>query len=255
MDGKSRGTKPPEGAERGELSGPSEAGKAIPETGSQPKEKKSKSSVNRMMKQGTRISDRIILCQDGTYRWEYELSLLKNPTIFFLIWKIFFFIILGIFAVITIADMVQWGADRLVGDLKFLAYFLVGMTVLAALGYGLYAAVMGGKYCVLFEMDEQGVNHKQIPGQAKKARTISALTVLSGLASRNVTTVGVGMNAARTEMYSSFSSVRKVKAYPRRNLIKVNGLLSRNQVYAHQEDFAFVLDYITARCVNARKPT
>ena len=49
-------------------------------------------------------------------------------------------------------------------------------------------------------------------------------------------------------MYTDFSSVRKVKAYPRRGLIKVNQLLSHNQVYAEREDFDFVLDYIRSRC-------
>ena len=61
------------------------------------------------------------------------------------------------------------------------------------------------------------------------------------------------MNATRTEMYSDFSKTRKVKSYPRRNLIKVNGLLSRNQVYAMSEDFEFVKDYIISHCENLKK--
>ena len=82
--------------------------------------------------------------------------------------------------------------------------------------------------------------------------SVSDLTVLAGPAAGNLTTVGVGMNAARTEMYSDFSRVRRVKAYPRRGLIKVNGLLQRNQVYAAPEDFAFVREFIEAHAVNKR---
>ena len=59
---------------------------------------------------------------------------------------------------------------------------------------------------------------------------------------------GAGMNAQRTEMYSEFSAVRKVKLCPRRHLIKVNGLLSRNRVFAADEDFAFVRDHIISHC-------
>ena len=32
-------------------------------------------------------------CEDGKYRWSYAMSLYKNPTIFLLVWKIFFFIL------------------------------------------------------------------------------------------------------------------------------------------------------------------
>jgi hypothetical protein len=198
--------------------------------------------------QGRRISDNITLCPDGKYRWVYELHLLKEPTIFFLIWKIFFFIVTGIFAFTFIIDTIEWGLDDSLGSLKVYGYLLLGMTVLIGLGYLLYAAIMGGKYCVMFEMDEQGVNHKQMPRQAKKAELLSAITVLAGLAGGRLTTVGVGLTSSRTEMYSEFSRVKKVKAYPRRGLIKVNGTLSRNQVYAEREDFDFVLGYIRARC-------
>ncbi|MBQ9472148.1 MAG: hypothetical protein IJU73_03275, partial [Ruminococcus sp.] len=120
----------------------------------------------------------------------------------------------------------------------------IGMTVLCALGYLLYAAIMGGKYIVMFEMDDKGVNHKQLPKQAKKAEWISLLTVLAGLASRNPTTVGVGLISARSEMYTRFGNVRKIKAYPNRDLIKLNERLMHNQVYAAKEDFEFVYGYI-----------
>ncbi len=72
--------------------------------------------------------------------------------------------------------------------------------------------------------------------------------MLAGLFSRRVTTVGVGLTSARTEMYSEFSLVHEVKAYPLSHMIKVNGRFMHNRVYATPEDFDFVLDYITSRC-------
>ena len=66
-------------------------------------------------------------------------------------------------------------------------------------------------------------------------------------------TVGVGLNAQRTEMYTEFAKVRKVKAYPRRHLIKVNERLEHNQVFAAKEDFAFVKDYIVSHCPNIKQ--
>ncbi len=205
--------------------------------------------------QGEKISDNITLCKDGKYRWIYELHLFKTPIIFMLVWKILFFIFLMIFAFVFIADFVNWGftAERIKESLRFSGFFLLGMTVVTALGYSVYAALMGGKYCVMFEMDEKGINHKQIPAQAKKAKKIAGATALAGAASGRLTTVGAGINSARTEMYSDFSRVRKVKAFPALNLIKVNGRLSRNQIYASKEDFEFVKKYIKERCMNIQK--
>ena len=205
------------------------------------------------MRENEAPNTRVTMGEDGKYRWVYEVNLLTDPTIFLTVWKILFFIFLGIFVVANVADAVNWGMEKVVENLPFFGYFLLGMTTVVGIGCLIYAAVMGGKYCVLFEMDEKGVNHQQTPRQAKKARELAAVTAAVGAASGSLTAAGVGMNAARTEMYSEFAKVRRVKSYPRRHLIKVNGLLEHNQVYAAGEDFAFVRDYILSHCPNVKK--
>lgn len=194
--------------------------------------------------------------ENGVYRWSYDLYLYRDYSIYFLIWKIFFFIMTGGFLIIFIADALN-GSDfffeRCVEDLKFYGYFLLGMTVITLLGYLLYAALMRGKYCVEFEMDEKGILHKQIEEQAKKAKKLSNLTAAVGAASGRLSAAGAGLAAARTEMYSDFSKVKKVKAYPARGLIKVNGVLQRNRIYVEKADFPFVLSYIQTHCTEIKK--
>ena len=207
----------------------------------------------RHMKENKTQNTRVTLCDDGKYRWTYEMSLFKNPTIFLLIWKIFFFIFLGVFVVVNISDFINWGPEKALENLPILGYLLLGMTAVVGLGYLIYAAIMGGKYIVEFEMDEKGVNHKQIASQAKKAKKIGRATMIAGAASGRIGTVGAGINAQRTEMYSDFSKVRKVKVYPRRHVIKVKETLEHNQIYAADEDFAFVQQYILSRCPNAKQ--
>ena len=204
------------------------------------------------MNETERQNARVTLCSDGKYRWVHEMSLFKNPTFFFLVWKIFFFIILGIFLIATLADL-RWGWESVRNNLKIFGWILLGMTALVALGYAIYAAIMGGKYIVEFEMDEQGILHRQIERQAEKAKKIGKATMVAGLAAGRPSTVGAGLSAQRTEMYSAFAKTRKVKAFPRRSLIKVNGLLSRNQVYTAPEDFDFVAEFIRAHCPNLKK--
>ena len=212
--------------------------------------KKRRPSAGKMMQQGARVTENIYLCEDGKYRWVYEMPILKNPTIFILVWKIFFFIILGIFVVMTVIDLIEWGSNAgeiLLNNLKFFGYFMIGMAALIIISLLVYAAVMGGKYIVMFEMDEKGVNHRQIPKQVEKAEAIGFITALAGIASGNITTVGVGLtSASRTEMYSEFNKVRAVRSCPRRHLIKVNERFKKNQVYADPADYDFVLGFIRA---------
>ena len=199
---------------------------------------------------GRQISRNIVLGPDGKYRWVYELSLFKNPTILLLILKIFFFIILGIFAFITLVELINGDldGDAILGNLKVFGIILGVMVALSLISYLIYAAMVGGKYCVLFEMDERGVLHKQLAKQYKKMQVLGMLTAMMGVASGNLAMTGVGINvASNSEMYSQFDKVRKVKASKSRNLIKVNGLLYHNQVYAETEDFDFVYDFIRSR--------
>ena len=191
----------------------------------------------------------ISLGQDGKYRWVYEMNLYTNPTILILLVKIFFWIFFGLWVCTTLFDSCDTGhfAESALNNGKFMGIILLVFMVIVLIGYYVYALINGGKYCVLFEMDQQGVMHKQMPKQVKKSQIISALTVMAGMMSRNPTTVGVGiLSSARSEMYSSFNSVKSVKANPGRHVIKVNETFEHNQVYADGADFDFVLKFILA---------
>lgn len=207
------------------------------------------------MSKSESVNTPVTLCDDGKYRWIYAVSLYKNPMFLFLIWKIFFFILLGIFTLSFIVDAIEWGGvtgESALNTLKMFGIFLGGMTVLVGLGYLIYAMVMGGRYVVEFEMDEQGVLHRQIEWQAKRAQKIGRAAMLAGAAAHRPSTVGAGLASQRTEMYSDFSKTKKVKVYPRRGLIKVNGTLNHNQVYASPLDFEFVRSFILSHCPNLK---
>ena len=125
--------------------------------------------------------------------------------------------------------------------------------VLGVVAYIILAWMYGWKYIVLFEMDENEIAHIQMPKQFKKAEAIGWLTALAGLASGNLTTIGIGINSAvRNSMTSEFKNVKEVRSLKRQHVIKVNQLLNHNQVYAEEADFDFVLEYITKHCVNAK---
>ena len=192
------------------------------------------------------------LCSDGKYRWVYEMNMLKNPTIFFTVLKVMM-ISLGIVwlfgLVIGIGNM---SLDYFLFWTKLTGIMIGIFFVLTIIGVLITAAVLG-KYVVLFEMDEKEVTHIQMPRQVKKAEVIGLITALVGAMAKSPTTIGAGVLAtAKTKSTSEFLHVRRVKARRRLNLIKVNQLFDKNQVYVADEDFDFVYNFIKSRCINAK---
>jgi hypothetical protein len=124
-------------------------------------------------------------------------------------------------------------------------WVLLFLIALVTLSYYFYAVMMGGRYSVLFRMDEKGVSHTQLPHEHKRAQALGAVTILAGLLSRNASTAGTGMlSSGHSSVYTRFTNVSNVKASPRRYTIKLRSGLMHNQVYTAPEDFDFVLAFI-----------
>ena len=198
-------------------------------------------------------SGEIIQGPDGVFRWAYDFNMLTNPTILFTIFKV-----IGIsFGLVWVFEVgINIFADgfdfsELLGITKGFFIIFVGIMILIAISYWLYALIaLGGKYCVLFEMNEKGITHTQAPKQFKKAQVVALIT---GLTANNLSTLGNALIVgSRSSISSEWSKVRSVQCFPGRGVIKVNELLNKNQVYTSKEDFEFVRDYILSHCVNAK---
>lgn len=201
----------------------------------------------------------IKLCPDGSYRWVYEFNLWTNPTILLTVLKVFLIAIvcLGVLMlVLLVPDLVQGYADDgdILGTVQLIAGMALLFLVLTAIGYVVYAAMQGGKYCVVFTMDENGIEHRQMPREYEKAQLVGALNVVAGLATGKPGQVGMGLaTASRNAMTSTFEFVRSIKGSRMLRVVKVNEPLAKNQVYVEPEDYDFVFGYIRAHCPNATK--
>jgi hypothetical protein len=193
-------------------------------------------------------SPNIRLGEDGKLRWVYEFSLYKNPTILFLIWKIFFYIFLGMFGLMLLVQMGDGLLEAFTGIAPVFLYMNIGMLVLSTIAYYIYAMLMGGKYCVIFEMDKKGINHIQMQKQFEKAKLIGIIGAMTGVVTGNIGATGTGILAGTKQAtYSKFKLVKSVKVNRKRGVIKVNSKdMIHNQVYAEEVDFDFVLNYIMA---------
>ena len=187
-----------------------------------------------------------ITVSDAKYRWTYEMSLFKNPTVFVTTAKA-----IGLAVAITIvfiglislfADGFSADAFRFIGELTLI---LCGIfAVLLVLGYLLYAAIMGGYYVVDFTMDENSVVCSQVPKQAKKAENIGFAAMLMGLLAHNRGAVSAGYaSTARMTSTVEFSRVKKVTVDKKHSVIKIRSI-GWDQVYADGEDFDFTAGWI-----------
>ena len=208
-------------------------------------------NTRRPLLQGKYVTKNVLLCNDGVYRWIYELNLLRHPTVFFTIWKIFFFIFTAIFAITAAADAIDWGRslwESIVESAPMYAYLILGATGLTAIGYLIYVAATGGKLDVFYEMDEKGVKQKQIPRRAGNPRIRAEAE--AGLRSDRISSMAV----TEYDTYTEFSRVKKGRIYPISHYIKLKEGLNPDRIYADKEDFDFIRDFIIEHCKDLNDP-
>ena len=192
------------------------------------------------------------IIQDGanSYRWMYEFSFWKNPAVLITTYKV---ILLGLLVPGLLMFFLTLSEDGIAPAFKIFIIIMGGgavlMAILLAIAYLFIALIYGGKYYVLFKMDNNGVNHIQLDKQFKKAQALGFLTTLLGAASGNIVAGGAGiLAAAKMSLYTNFKKVKSIKIHARRNTIYLNETLTRNQIYANNKDFQFVKEYILSHC-------
>lgn len=189
----------------------------------------------------------------GKYAWIVELPMMKSFFLLFEVWRV-----LGIAGLIL--GLINFLIGLIAGEgLGAFTYALITMAIVLGImfilsipAYYIVTKANDGKYTVLFEMDNDGVDHTQI--KTPKAEALDALTILVGTTARKFSIVGSGLiNASGSSLYTKFSRVRKIKADREKGLIRLNGLIMRNQIYVDEENFPFVYSYIKRRCIHAKE--
>lgn len=201
---------------------------------------------------------KVRLCTDGKYRWTYPMSMLKNPVLFFTLFKVMG----GILGVILISfillshwdNIVDGHFEVILSDLRIVGYIMLGCLVITIIAYLIVASMYGWNYIIMFTMDEKGVLHEQIPAQKEIARKIGKSVAVSGAITLNPARIGQGLLVANhTSLASNFKLVRKVKPLRKWNTIKLSEPFSKNQVYCDKEDFDFLLNFIREHCPKLKK--
>lgn len=189
----------------------------------------------------------IFLGRDGKYRWTYAVNSWTNGAMLATILKftlgVFVFLILLMFFI----NLGNGAEESIRSLLSFLPIGLACTVGLMLVGYVLMALINGGRYQVIFTMDNEQIVHAQAKKQAETWRKIAAADFfLTG----DITTE---LAACASEKFvSCYKDVKTVCIQRKNDLIRLNEVLVKNQIYAAPEQYDFVLNYIVPRCANAK---
>jgi hypothetical protein len=199
------------------------------------------------------VSPGVVMGEDGVMRWVYEMNMWKNPTLVITIWKILLLAALAPAILVFFLNLGDGIGSALLAFVKIMVIVAGIVTVLMLLAYPLVALMNGGKYCVMFEMDDKSVKHMQMQKQFKKSQILAMIVSLAGMMSGNAQTAGAGLLAgSKQSTSSSFEKVKSITVNEKRHVIYVNENLTKNQVYVDTADFAFISNAIINRCNKAK---
>ena len=196
----------------------------------------------------------IVKDENGTYHWIYSSSMWNNYSMIrpvLLVFGVCFFLIL---ALILVAFF-QSGRDT--GELTGILLIYLGIVLLvlliSVLSYVLVAALYGGKYVALYEMDSKGISHYQPTSQAEKEKAIGLFTAAAGLIGGNPGISIAGLTAgSRLVVQAEFAKVLSLKIIPDKEEIRVHSFMTWHTVHVYRENFDFVADYMTKYCTKAK---
>ena len=157
-----------------------------------------------------------------------------------------------VFGVIPAAIHGDWNDILGMGKVLLIALAIMfGLIIISVIALNIF---YGGSYCVLFEMSEDQIKHIQVPKQYKKAQILGMITAMTGAATGNITTTGIGLiSAGKQASISTYKVVRRIKPLRWLHCIKVHEPFEHNQIYVPDKDFDFVYNYIKSRCPKVKK--
>jgi len=199
------------------------------------------------------VSPDIVIGNDGVMRWVYEMNMWKNPTLVITIWKVLLLAALAPALLVFFLNLGDGVGSAFLAFFKIIAIVAGIVTVLMLLAYPLVAIMNGGKYCVMFEMDDKSVKHIQMQKQFKKSQILAMIVSLAGMMTGNAQTAGAGLLAgSKQSTLSRFEKIKSITVNEKRHVIYVNENLTKNQIYADTIDFAFISNAIISRCKKAK---
>ena len=193
---------------------------------------------------------RVTRCDDGVYRWSYDMDMYQNNSILYTLEKINLITFLGV----SLGGALLMGImERDFGAPIVRGFLLIGlgmgalMAILYVVGFYVAAWIKGGHYLMRFDMREDGIELVWSEPLKEGFRTGRKAMVLAGLAFGSRRLRGRYRPTLDEVSRLSFDAVLRVKRDPKWNMIDLSVPGGKFQVYAIGEDLDFVESFILER--------
>lgn len=197
----------------------------------------------------TVMPEHSLLMKNGRYYWIAELPMGKSFFLLFEVWRVLGIAGLAVLFISFIISLLSGSITSFLGTAGVILLCTGIILVLSIPSYYIVTRVNDGKYTVLFEMDDKGIDHIQI--KTAKAEALDMLTMMTASVTSSNALKGLGIkNSEGASLYSPFKNVRKIKADKGKGLIRLYGRFMRNQIYVDEENFDYVYDFIRKRCTD-----
>ena len=184
--------------------------------------------------------------EDGTYDWIYCMNMMKDRSMFS-----FYFKVVGLCFLPIVIMMIWMAASSRLSLSTFLITMLSfgGVLLVVVFAIWLVNTMYGGKYMLIYQMNNEGITFSQTTDQAAMTRAVAAASAAVSAADGNTGGVisGTGMTLRANAYHSKFEKVRSVKGKRADNLIWVKEGITTYTMYAPLEDAAFVKEYVRVR--------
>ena len=184
--------------------------------------------------------------EDGTYDWIYCMNMMKDRSMFS-----FYFKVVGLCFLPIVIMMIWMAASSRLSMSTFLITMLSfgGVLLVVVFAIWLVNTMYGGKYMLIYQMNNEGITFSQTTDQAAMTRAVAAASAAVSAAGGNTGGVisGTGMTLRANAYHSKFEKVRSVKGKRADNLIWVKEGITTYTMYAPLEDAAFVKEYVRVR--------
>ena len=169
----------------------------------------------------------IQLREDGVFQWTCELNRHRKPHLLFHLMAMILIPVALVFAgFLFLSFRSGISFSGLLSVLRILAVVLIAVTVIIGVSYLITETAAGAQEVFTYEMNDYGIRLKP----SKRSSSIDL------------------RHSADT---SVFRCVRTIRIDREQHLITLNSWFLYNLIWCNPEDFDFVVNYITERCVRA----
>ncbi len=123
-----------------------------------------------------------VMRQGDKYRWIYDVNLWKDTILPVMVFKVI--LLAALVPALIVFAVTAFEGNPGEGLRLFIQVYAITAGVMIALfiiAYPIYILIKGGRYSILFEMDDRGINHIEMPRTVKRSDLMGWVSFAAGV--------------------------------------------------------------------------